>query len=473
MTASRAGPSGGPAPVPRGPPRSGASPDGPSGSSSQPPGPLDAAQAAPPARDATNRKNMLLLIQLRWVAVLGQIATVGFAEYALGIELPLTPMLGVLALLAALNGLNFAWLQHRSEVGSPALLAVLLLDVSALTAQLYLSGGATNPFIFLYLLQITIAAILLDAWSLGAVVALAFVSFVVLTGYYRPLVLPSRDPHMRFELHIVGMLVCFVLDAVLLMIFVILMMQNLRRRDARLAALRQRAMEEDHVVRMGLLASGAAHELGTPLSLLAVVLSDWRRMPALASSAELLEDIDEMQAAVQRCKSIVSGILLSSGEARGEAPTVTTLGAFLDALAAEWRTSRSAAALSYRNAFGSDPQIVSDTTLKQIVFNVLDNAYEVSPESVTLEAERADDTLRIRVSDRGPGFEPQRLEQLGRPYQSSKGRPAGGLGLFLVVTVVRRLGGSVQARNLPSGGAEVTIELPLSTLTLDSSSHGR
>jgi two-component system, sensor histidine kinase RegB len=433
---------------------------------------LDAATGQPPARDATNRKNMMLLIELRWVAVLGQIATIAFAKYVLGIELPLLAMLAVLGVLVALNLVNLAWLRNRAEVGSPALLTVLILDVAALTAQLYLSGGATNPFIFLYLLQIMIAAVLLDAWSLGAVVALSFTSFVALTGYYRPLVLPSGDPHELFELHIVGMLVCFVLDAVLLMIFVILIMQNLRRRDARLAALRQRAMEEDHIVRLGLLASGAAHELGTPLALLAVVLSDWRRMPALSACPEMLEEIDEMQAAVQRCKSIVTGILLSSGEARGEAPTVTTLGAFLDGLAAEWRSSR-CAALGYRNAFGSDPQIVADEALKQVIFNVLDNAYEVSPGSVTLDAERAQDALRLRVSDRGPGFAPQMLEQLGRPYQSSKGRPGGGLGLFLVVNVVRKLGGTVRARNLAEGGAEVTLELPLATLTLEPADHDR
>lgn len=410
---------------------------------------------------------MMLLIELRWVAVLGQIATIAFVQYVLGIDLPLLAMLAVLAALVGLNLVNLAWLKNRTEVGSPALLVVLILDVAALTAQLYLSGGATNPFIFLYLLQIMIAAVLLDAWSLGAVVALAFTSFVALTGYYRPLVLPSHDPRELFELHIVGMLVCFILDAVLLMIFVILIMQNLRRRDARLAALRQHAMEEDHIVRMGLLASGAAHELGTPLALLSVVLSDWRRMPALATMPELLEDLDEMQTAVQRCKSIVTGILLSSGEARGEAPTVMALSAFLDALAAEWRSSRSAEALSLRNAFGSDPQIVSDTALKQVIFNVLDNAYEVSPESVSLEAERADAVLRLKVRDRGPGFTLQMLEQLGRPYQSSKGRPGGGLGLFLVVNVVRKLGGTVHARNLAEGGAEVALELPLATLILE------
>ena len=59
------------------------------------------------------------------------------------------------------------------------------------------------------------------------------------------------------------------------------------------------------------------------------------------------------------------------------------------------------------------------------------------------------------------------LAQLGKPYQSSKGRPGGGLGLFLVVNVARTLGGSVTARNRPEGGAVVTLTLPLAAITLD------
>ena len=105
----------------------------------------------------------------------------------------------------------------------------------------------------------------------------------------------------------------------LIVVFMTRIARNLRDRDNGLAALRQQAAEEDHIVRMGLLASGAAHELGTPLASLSVILSDWRRMPALANDPELMEEIAEMQADVQRCKSIVTGILMSA--ARSERPS--------------------------------------------------------------------------------------------------------------------------------------------------------
>jgi two-component system sensor histidine kinase RegB len=235
--------------------------------------------------------------------------------------------------------------------------------------------------------------------------------------------------------------------------------------------LRQQAAEEDLIVRMGLLASGAAHELGTPLASVSVILSDWKRMPAIRNDAELSEDIEVMQAAIQRCKTIVTGILKSAGEARGDAPVVTTVNAFISDIVKEWQAASPTANLQYANRFGADVQIVTDSTLKQIVFNLLDNAFEASPNWIQLTASHEEDTLRLEVRDAGKGFAPEVLEHLGTPYQSTKGR-GGGLGLFLVVNVVRKLGGSVTARNLTEGGAAVSLHIPLGMLTL-SSRQGR
>jgi len=114
---------------------------------------------------------------------------------------------------------------------------------------------------------------------------------------------------------------------------------------------------------------------------------------------------------------------------------------------------------------------VADSPLKQIVFNLLDNAFEASPTWIRLTAKHEEDTLSLEVRDAGAGFAPEILEHLGTPYQSTKGR-GGGLGLFLVVNVVRKLGGSVSARNLPGSGAAVTLSLPLQTLTIGSPRHG-
>jgi two-component system sensor histidine kinase RegB len=420
------------------------------------------------AHDTTVRENMQQLIQLRWIAVLGQIATIAVVHFGFDIPLPMNYMLAVLGGLIAFNAASLLRLRQRPKVAvsNSELLLALLVDVGTLTAQLYLSGGATNPFVFLYLLQICLGAILLKGWATWSVVVVAMACFIGLAFMGRPLVLPPDHDLGLHSFYIIGMLICFALNAALLVIFITRINGNLRARDARLADLRQRAAEEDHIVRMGLLASGAAHELGTPLSTLAVILGDWQHMPPFTIDVELSEEISEMQAQVQRCKSIVSGILLSAGEARGEAPQHTTVLHFIEELIGQWRTTRPTGSFDYRNNFGQDLRIISDSALKQTICNVLDNALEASPRWVGLTVSRNGDTLMLTVEDSGPGFAPEMLAQLGKPYQSSKGRPGGGLGLFLVMNVARTLGGSVTAANRPEGGAVVTLALPLAAIML-------
>ncbi len=412
------------------------------------------------------RNNLEQLIELRWLAVSGQLATILFSDYVLGVRLPLGEMLTLLAVLVLFNGVSMM----RARLGRPVtdleLFAAMVVDVAVLTGQLYHAGGVSNPFIFLYLLQVAVASVLLRPQFAWAIVMLATLCFVALTQWHRPLLLADQSLNTLPADYVGGLLVCFGLGAVLLVVFIGRIQSNLRQRDASLAQLRQRAAEEEHIVRMGLLASGAAHELGTPLATLSVILGDWARMAPFAAEPELREELEEMQQQIDRCKAIVSGILMSAGEVRGEAPVQTTLHAFLDEVAGGWQRTRGVDLLDYRRATLPDTAIVADPALDKIIGNILDNALEAAGpgQPIRLEATAEDGQLVLCVRDRGPGFAPHILERVGTPYRSTKGAPGRGLGLFLAVNVARTLGGRLSARNLPEGGAQVTVHLPLSVL---------
>ena len=218
------------------------------------------------------------------------------------------------------------------------------------------------------------------------------------------------------------------------------------------------------VFALGGLAAAAAHELGTPLATLSVLVNDFRAMPELKAVKDLDADLSDMETAVRRCKTIVSGILMSAGEARGEAPERTTMRAFLTDIADEWREARGLAALEFHDRFGADLAIVSDPALRQVIGNVIDNAIDVSHDWVSIEAARDGDALALSILDRGPGFPDDILDGLGQPYRSTKGRTGGGLGLFLLVNVMRKMGGEVRAGNREGGGASVTMVLPLAAI---------
>ena len=419
--------------------------------------------AAQPASRSASWRNVLLLMQLRWIAVFGQLATIVAVTQLLGAHLPLAPLLLAPLLLMVVNLATASLLQRRREFSQGELLAALIIDVCALGWQLYHSGGATNPFTFLFLLQIVIGTVILRPSRSWVIAMLACVSLLVLTFFYVPLQLPARHAANRFHLYQLGSLFCFVLASVLLVFFVARLDRNRRESDTALETLRRQAAEEDHIIRMGLLASGAAHELGTPLSSMSVILGDWSRLPVVAGHADLAADLEDMRTELDRCKTIVSGILMSAGELRGENPEVTTVRTLFAEIAVDWQ-ARMAGDLLYVDSFGEDVTIVADRGLTQVIGNVIDNAQEASPGHVSLEIHREGEDLEITVADKGPGFAPGILERIGQPYASTKGRDGGGLGLFLVVNVARKLGGRVMVENRELGGACVRLTLPLGAL---------
>ena len=417
-----------------------------------------------PSTAPAGRRNMALLIQLRWLAVGGQLATIGIVSGPMGISLERGPLLGAILVLIAINLASTALLRRGRAVTNAELTAALLFDVAALGWQLHHSGGLANPFASLFLLQVVIGAILLTPRSSWAIVAAALVALAALRIDPTPLVLPPAYAADPMGLYLKGSFVCFLLIAVLLVAFVTRISRNLRDSDAALAASRQRAAEEDHIVRMGLLASGAAHELGTPLSTLSVLIGDWKAAARLKDDRELQEDLTDMDAAVQRCKAIVSGILMSAGEARGEAPQLTTMRAAFGEIVAHARAVRRPDTLEFHDRFGADVAIVSDPALRQVIGNVLDNAAEVSPGWTSFTVSRDGEMLVIEIADRGPGFSAEMIEGFGQPYRSTKGRPGGGLGLFLLVNVLRKLGGGATVANRDEGGALVRLWLPIAAL---------
>ena len=403
-------------------------------------------------------RNMRLLVQLRWIAVAGQLLAIVVVEFALGVALPLAPMLSVVAVLAFANSYARVVL-YRRPVGQTAILQALLFDVAALAFQLYLSGGASNPFISLFFLQLVLGAILLDFVSLGILAAVALAAYAMLAAFGTPLAYPPELLAEVPQIERLGAVISFALTGGLLAVFMARITRNLRARDAYLADLRQHAAEEDGIVRTGLLASGMAHELGTPLSTVSVILNDWSRMPRVAGDAELYPELAVMQREVDRCKTIVGDILHLAGTPRGEVEIVSA-DALLERVATDWQPTCPATPLAYRSEGLSGARLLAEPAVSQVIASLLDNAAQACPSGIALTALRTAEGLEVLITDYGPGFTDGQLASVGKPHQSIKG-PGHGMGLFLAAALARRLGGRLSAANRPEGGAVVQLVLPL------------
>ncbi|MFZ2649328.1 MAG: ATP-binding protein [Burkholderiaceae bacterium] len=114
------------------------------------------------------------------------------------------------------------------------------------------------------------------------------------------------------------------------------------------------------------------------------------------------------------------------------------------------------------------PRVLVDETLRQAITNLIDNAVQVSPGHVELDADWSGTELRVTVRDRGPGFAAQVLSRLGKQVGTTKGKNGGmGLGLVLSAATLERLGGSLVLMNDPGGGARCEIRLPLRAITME------
>lgn len=408
----------------------------------------------------TNRKNLLQLLCLRLIAIFGQVVTILLVYYFLHIALPLTAMFAVLLLLVIVNCVSFYRYKFQKNISDKSLFIELLFDVAALTSQLYFSGGISNPFISLFLLQVIIGAILLQRIYAWLIAAITIFCYVWLSFNYQEL--HAFHHHFGgdlFNLHLQGMLISYVFAAILLLIFVTKIIKNLKEGDEKINLLKRQSLEKEQVIRMGLLATGAAHELGTPLSTISVILGDWKKMNL---KKDLLQDVEVIEAQLARCKKILSKILSDSGKERLEQAGVMPVTKAFDELIKEWMESRKPENLIYNFAGKSDKKILLDDILTQAFFNIFDNAWEESPAFVSVSVLVTENELCVNVEDRGKGFNPEIIKQIGKANLTTKN--SSGLGLFLALNSLHRIGGDLKIENLPAGGAKVLVTLPLKNL---------
>jgi two-component system, sensor histidine kinase RegB len=397
----------------------------------------------------TNRKNFLQLFWLRLIAVFGQIFVILATHYFLKISLPLKPMFLIVSALLLINFYSFFYYKLQKKITDQTLFFQLLFDVAAFTAQLYFSGGISNPFISLFLLQVIIAAILLKRIYACIISAVTVLCYVWLSFNYQKLhALHQHGEGDFLSLHLQGMLISYVFAAILLLVFVTKIIANLNERDRQI-------IEEEKLVKIALVATGAAHELSTPLSTIAIILSDLKA----SAKKEFLNEISIAETQINRCKNILSNVLLSSRLERFEKAQITLAKEAFDGLVEDWKELRNPQNLIYDFAILGEKKIIFDESLKQAFFNILDNAFEASPDWVGLKVEDIKNEIIATITDRGLGFDAKILPKIGQENITNKS--GNGLGLFLATSALRRIGGSLVAKNLKSGGAQVEVKFSI------------
>ncbi|UTW45243.1 HAMP domain-containing histidine kinase [bacterium SCSIO 12696] len=414
----------------------------------------------PPTTSAVIRRNLKRLNLLRTFAIAGQFLALYFFWVASDIGLPGEILATILLLYSAVLGISI-WRSHwRVAITEKEFFAHLLSDIAFFSALLYFSGGANNPFVSYYLVPICIAAATLPRSYSWVIALLSLAAYSALFYYHQPVA--ALSPHHHHgggggNLHLVGMWANFAVSAGLITLFVTQMAADLRRQEAEANRLREDELRNDQVMAVATLAAGTAHELGTPLNTMQLLLDD---LAHAQQTGPLQEDISTLQTQVKQCKDTLQRLVSTAQINEDNQPSVQDIRTYLNTLLERWQVMRpNAKATINLDSSGPSRQVHFPATVAQSIHNVLNNAADASPE-MTIDIHWDQQTLNICIRDYGPGLTQQQIEQLGQPFTSSKASGMG-IGLFLTQTTLSRIGGQVLMRNAEDGGAITHITLPL------------
>jgi two-component system, sensor histidine kinase RegB len=407
-------------------------------------------------------------LALPWIAklrdgmLIGEVALILLAHFLFHLALPLGWIAIPLALMAGSNVIFHRFVKVFTARAALGLL--LAFDTVCLTVLLALSGGPANPFSLLFLVEITLSAVVLSkpwTWTLGGLSTIGFGS--LFWAHVRVPVFEGHHDFEGFSIHLVGMWIAFAVGALLITVFIGKVSEALRRQEQEARQFQQRLAHHERLASIATLAAGAAHELGTPLATIAVASRELERYGnELSKDASVADDARLIRSQVERCSQILRQMSGRGGEPACEFPTVVGLKEICEQVKDGFAGDESCRI---------DLQVAEDaravlpaSAARQALLALVKNALEWTADGqrVTLAAQCTAGKVCFTVRDAGCGMAAETLGRISEPFYTTKGPGRGlGLGTFLVRLFAERLHGSLSFESEAGAGTTAILELPL------------
>ena len=418
---------------------------------------------------------------IRWLALAGQTAALLLVYHILQFDVLILSALSIVLVGICVNLWQVWRLRNPIKIKLSEVVLALHFDVLQLAGLLYLTGGLENPFAMLFLAPIVVSAALLDIKATISLVILVGISAASLLFFHLPLPWYEAGFHLP-KFYLFGLLSALLVSSVFIGFYVWWLAAEARRTEAALGATQLILAREQQISALGTLAAAAAHKLGSPLNTIALISHELPTQLGKKWGGDkgLQEDIALLNEEVERCRIILSELdkdAQMSGKDLAAALPVSQI--FQAQLAPhlidmKHRVKITSASLESENILGDglnsstlrEPELLPLPDIKYALETLLDNADDYANNVITLDISWNATHIVVKIADDGPGFRPSVMADVGQPWNSSRQGTAGhrGLGLFLAQTIVEGRGGSLIVSNQKSGGAEITITMPLARL---------
>lgn len=403
------------------------------------------------------------LVRLRWLAIVGQTISVLLVALIFKFPLPLLACLGIIGLSVALN----IWMALGNERRLTDRFAAMQLgyDLLQLGGLLWLTGGLANPFSLLLLAPVSVSATTLTQRStvILALLAIAIASLLAVSHFPLPW---HADLRLKLDnLYLVGVWASILLGVGFVATYTNRVAHEARQLADALNATELTLSRQQQLSALDGLAAAAAHELGTPLSTIALAAKEMRTdLP----DGPIADDVDLIITQADRCRTILAKLRSLDDDDDnpfGQVPLTDLVAEVATPLETPGKIIR----ISADGDTDNELLVTRNVGLLFGLGNIIENAVRFARRSIEVEVIWSERELRIVVTDDGPGFSLDLIDQLGEPYVSgprnnddiSPTQGGLGLGIFIAKTLLERTGARLTFANAhPSGHARVEVHWP-------------
>tara|TARA_E500000178_G_scaffold268909_1_gene266619 strand:+ start:2186 stop:3415 length:1230 start_codon:yes stop_codon:yes gene_type:complete len=401
------------------------------------------------------------LIKIRWIAIFGQFLAVFIVFYIIKIEILLFEILTIILLSVAVNFYSYFEERKNKSISNVKAFSFLLFDTLQLGFLLFLTGGIVNPFSILILAPVITSASYLPALMTVILSTISIMIIVILNFYYVPLYL---GPEFYLpEIYNFGLVASLIITVIFIAIYAYLFASSSRKISNALSVSKLQILNQKKITEVGSLSAAAAHELGTPLNTIFLIINDLLKEKKLVEDKNIVKDIYLLKSQAERCKEILQRFSKNPLKLKDKFLDKVKI---TDLIKINFDKFNKNKKLNIKNIqIIDEPEILFKDEMMYALGNIIQNAIFHCKETVTVELDYNKNDLKISITDDGLGFSKDIIDKLGEPY-ISKNSQGMGLGIFIAKNLIENMGGNINLFNSKDDNAVVEITFDNSILNI-------
>tara|TARA_B100001057_G_scaffold475705_1_gene542793 strand:- start:377 stop:1606 length:1230 start_codon:yes stop_codon:yes gene_type:complete len=401
------------------------------------------------------------LIKIRWIAIFGQILAIFFVTYFLKIQIPLFETLLIIFFSVFINFYSYFDERKNKSISNMKAFSFLLFDTLQLGFLLFLTGGIVNPFSILILAPVITSASYLPALMTVILSSISIVIIILLNFYYVPLNL--GDEFYLPQIYNFGLVASLIITVIFIAIYAYLFASSSRKISYALSVSKLQILNQKKITEVGSLSAAAAHELGTPLNTIFLILNDLLKEKKLIEDKNIVKDIILLKSQAERCKEILQRFSKNPLKLKDKFLEKVKITNLININFEKFNKNKKL--IVKKNPNTEEPEIIYKDEMMYALGNIIQNAIYYSIDTVTAELDYFKTNVKILITDDGDGFSKDIIDKLGEPY-ISKNNLGMGLGIFIAKNLIENMGGNIKFYNSKDENAVVEIIFDNSILNI-------